>query len=440
MKDNKAEIRTKNAGRRDFLKSSLIALGGIAIVPRHVLGKGYVAPSDKINLGFIGLGKQSRGLIGAFAKQENAQIVAGSDVWTTKMDWFKQHASASYKNAGREISANALQTYSDYRELLASDSIDGVVIATPDHWHALNAIDAMKAGKDVYCEKPLTLTINEGKEMVDMAKKYDSIVQTGSMQRSWDSFRKACELVRNGYLGEIKQVLVQVGSPSRPYDLQKEPLPSEVDWNQWCGPAPMLAYNHRLAPPDNDVKFWPDWRLFDETGGGILCDWGAHMFDIAQWALGMDSSGPVQYVPPAGETSPQTGLKMIYDNGVEMVHHDFGRGYGVRFIGTEGKMDISRNYFEPTPAHLKDIELKPTDVKLYNTDGGHHKNWLDCMQSREKPICDVEIGHRSATICNIANIAYRLNRPLDWNPRKEKFKKDKEANSMMGYEYRKFQQ
>ncbi|GAB3658797.1 Gfo/Idh/MocA family oxidoreductase [Echinicola sediminis] len=437
MKNKNASKEAVHSKRRDFLKSSLLALGGIAIVPRHVLGAGYVAPSDKINLGFIGLGKQSRGLIANFAQQENAQIIAGSDVWTTKMEWFKQHASASYKNAGKTVSAKALKTYGNYKDLLDNKDIDAVVIATPDHWHAINAIDAMKSGKDVYCEKPLTLKLNEGIEMVKTAQKTKRIVQTGSMQRSWESFRKACELVRNGYLGEIKQVLVQVGSPSRPYDLKQETKPGTVNWDQWCGPAQLLAYNHRLAPESNDVDFWPDWRLFDETGGGILADWGAHMFDIAQWGLGMDHTGPVQYIPPAGDKNSQTGLKMIYENGVEMIHHDFGRGYGVRFIGTEGELDISRQYFDTKPASVKDLTLKSSDVHLYKTNGGHHKNWLDCIQSREQPICDVEIGHRSASICNIANIAYRLNRKLEWDPKKQNFKGDKEANNMMGYKYRK---
>ncbi|MGJ8659013.1 MAG: Gfo/Idh/MocA family protein, partial [Cellulophaga fucicola] len=296
---------------------------------------------------------------------------------------------------------------------------------------------AMKAGKDVYCEKPLTHNINEGIDLVKTAKKTSKILQTGSMQRSGKNFRKACELVRNGYLGDIKQVLVNVGDPAVPYNLKAETLPTEVNWNKWCGPAPLLEYNHRLAPSRNDVDFWPDWRLYEEVGGGILCDWGAHMFDIVQWALGMDRSGPVKYVMPADKNAVR-GLKMYYDNGVEMIHEDFGRGWGVRFIGTEGTMDISRGYFETTPENLIKAELTASDIKLYDTKGNHYQDWISSIKNRTQPICDVETGHRSATVCNIANIAYNLGRDLNWDPVKEKFLNDSEANKMRGRKERKF--
>ncbi|WP_186755156.1 Gfo/Idh/MocA family protein [Echinicola salinicaeni] len=435
MNDDKLSKGLKKSDRRDFLKSSLLALGGIAIVPRHVLGAGYTAPSDMINLGVIGLGKQGGILSNAFSGQKGARIVAGADVWSTKRDWFKGFVAEAYAKHDVKVKPQDVITYSNYKELLEDKNIDGVIIATPDHWHALNAIDAMKAGKDVYCEKPLTLKIDEGIKMVDTSRKTKRVVQTGSMQRSWDGFIKGCELVRNGYIGEVKQVLVQVGAPSRPYDLPKEPLPAEVDWDQWCGPAPILGYHHTIAPAVNET--YPDWRLFDETGGGILTDWGAHMFDIAQWGLGMDRTGPVKFIAPSGVSSPQTGLKMYYENGVEMIHQDFGRGFGLRFIGTEGSLDVSRSYMDPSNAALKDIQLKADDIRLGNPDGDHYKNFLESMKSRKQPHCDVEIGHRSATIGNIANIAYRLNKDLDWDPKKEKFIGDKDANKMMSYKYRK---
>jgi predicted dehydrogenase len=287
----------------------------------------------------------------------------------------------------------------------------------------------MKAGKDVYCEKPLSHTITEGIEMVKTAKAGERILQTGSMQRSWDNFRQACSLVRNGYIGEIKKVLVNVGDPAVSYNLPEESTPAEINWSGWCGPAPLLDYNHRLAPSRNDVKFWPDWRLFREVGGGILADWGAHMFDIAQWALGTDDTGPIEYIPPK-DPNAKRGMKMIYENGVEMYHEDFGRGWGVRFIGSEGTIDISRDYFEADPKKIIKVKEIEFETNLYRVRENHYQDWLEAITNRTQPICNPEVGHRSASICNIANIAYQLNRPLKWDPVKEDFINDAEATAL----------
>lgn len=414
--------------RRKFLKQTALTAGAISIVPRYVLGKGFVPPSDKINIGMIGLGKQSRGLASRFLQQTDAQIVAGCDVWTTKLKWFKELVSGVYAEHRQQADFKGIDVYRDYQQLIDRPDIDAVIVATPDHWHALPSIAAMEAGKDVYCEKPLSHTIQEGRQMAKAVKRTGRILQTGSMQRSRNDFRKACELVRNGYLGDIEKVLVNVGDPARAYDLPAEPKPAEIDWDLWCGPAPMLAYNHRLAPSSNDVNFWPDWRLFKEVGGGILCDWGAHMFDIVQWGLGMDHTGPVEFIPPEDPKAVR-GLKMRYANGIEMVHEDFGRGWAVRFIGSEGSIDISRSFFESTPENLVTAELKAGETKLYNS-SNHYQDWLDAIKNQTQPICDVETGHRSASVCNLANIAYWLNRPLQWDPEKEKFIKDKEANKL----------
>ena len=202
----KQGINELNLSRRKFIRNTAFTVGAISIIPRHVLGKGFIAPSDKVNLGFIGLGKQSRGLAARFVQNTNAQIIASCDVWTTKNAWFKDHVEKVYAEHRNQSNYNSVNTYLEYRELLDRQEIDAVVVATPDHWHALQSIDAMKAGKDVFCEKPLTHTLKEGKEMVKWAKKTGKIVQTGSMQRSWDNFRKACELVRNGYLGDIQKI------------------------------------------------------------------------------------------------------------------------------------------------------------------------------------------------------------------------------------------
>tara|TARA_R110002167_G_scaffold29972_9_gene99471 strand:+ start:1161 stop:2477 length:1317 start_codon:yes stop_codon:yes gene_type:complete len=426
-KKNKQD--SSGLSRRKFMQRTSLAVGAITIVPRHVMGRGFIAPSDKINLGFIGLGKQCRGLANRFVANTAAQIVAGSDVWTTKTDLFQTQVRELYAKERKTATYKGIKVYDEYKALLENTGVDAVVIASPDHWHATMAIDALNAGKDVYLEKPLTHRISEGIELVKTVKRTEKILQTGSMQRSSKNFRWACELIRNGYLGDISKVLVNVGDPAIDYNLPEEAMPKEVNWNKWCGPAPLLPYNHRLAPSNNDVDFWPDWRLFKETGGGILCDWGAHMFDIVQWALGKDGSGPVRYIPPSQKGAVR-GLRMFYDNGIEMVHEDFDRGWGVRFIGSEGTMDVSRSYLETDPVSILTTELKDSDTRLYNSNDNHYQDWLDAIKNRTQPLCDVETGHRSASICNIANISYQLGLDLEWDPVEEHFKGDAAANAM----------
>ncbi len=430
MASTENQVKTPHVfGRRKFIKRTTFAAGAITIIPRHVLGKGYTAPNDKINLGFIGLGRQNTGLVKRFIGSTSAQAVAGCDVWKTKNKAFQELVQQEYANVRGVANYKGIQMFSDYKELLEQTKIDAVVIATPDHWHAIQAIGALHAGKDVYCEKPLTHRISEGIALVDAVHQTNKILQTGSMQRSSENFRKACELIRNGYLGKITKILVNVGDPAIDYNLPAETMPKEVDWNKWCGPAPLLPYNHRLAPSSNAIDFWPDWRKFRETGGGILCDWGAHMFDIVQWALDMDDSGPVRFLPPTDPAAVR-GLRMFYDNGIEMVHEDFGRGWGVRFIGSEGTLDVSRSYLDTDPVNLITAELKDSDTRLYNSNGNHYQDWLDAIKNRTQPLCDVQTGHRSASICNIANIAYQLGRPLNWSTTQQHFMGDAEANAL----------
>ncbi len=436
--NNKTPMKNKASfSRRSFIKKSTLAATGFSIIPRFVMGQGFTPPSDKINLGFIGLGKQSVGLASRFIENTNAQIVAGCDVWSTKNTAFQNLVKKQYASNRKKETYNGISVHKEYKAILEQSNIDAVVIATPDHWHAIQAIDALNADKHVYCEKPLTHRISEGIALVDTVKQTGKILQTGSMQRSWENFRKACELVRNGYLGEITKILVNVGDPAIDYNFEEEPVPSEVNWNNWCGPAPLLAYNHRLAPARNNVDFWPDWRLFKETGGGILCDWGAHMFDIAQWAIGMDRSGPIRYIPPTDRTAVR-GLRMFYANGIEMVHEDFGRGWGVRFIGSEGSLDVSRGYLDSNPKQLIATELNDADVRLYDSEGKHYNDWLQSIANNTSPLCDVETGHRSATICNIANIAYQLNEPLNWNPKEQHFMGNMRANALRSRDNRIF--
>ncbi len=425
----------KSVSRRKFLKAATITVGAFTIVPRHVLGRGFTAPSDKVTLGFIGCGRQSSGLSARFTTSAEAQIVAASDVFAAKMEWFQKRVAGLYAEHRSTPNYNGVKTYLEYEEMLERDDIDGIVVATPDHWHAIPSIAAMKSGKDVFCEKPLSHTIKEGRAMVKAADKYGRVLQTGSMQRSRKNFLHACELVRNGYVGTIKKVLVNVGDPAVSYDLAAEEMPANLNWDRWCGPSPVLPYHSQIAPATNKIKYWPQWRKYKEYGGGILCDWGAHMFDIAQWGLGMDHTGPVEWIPPSDPKAVR-GLVMKYANGIEMVHEDFGRGWGVRFIGSEGSLDISRQYLDSDPANIVTAEIKSGETRLYDSKENHYQDWLNAMKNRSKPICHAEVGHRSASICNIANIAYSLNRPLKWDPVKEKFD-DKAANKLRKKKYRK---
>ena len=424
----------KHKNRRDFLKKASVIVPAFTIVPRFVLGNGYIAPSDKITLGFIGTGKQSVGLGKRFLNLKEIQMLAASDVDSGKLKEFTAIINEHYNvNTGKDHQ-ESFATYERYEELLERNDIDAVIVCLPDHWHAKASIDAMKAGKDVYCEKPLTHTVWEGRQMVKAAEKYNSVVQTGSMQRSWENFRRACELVRNGYIGEIVSVKVNVGDPAVPCDLPTETTPDYLNWDRWVGPAQMRGYNAILSPKSTKDG-WPMWRKYKEFGGGIFCDWGAHMFDIAQWGLGMDNSGPVEFTPPSDKTATR-GLVMKYANGIEMIHEDFGRGWAVEFVGREGKIRVSRSFFESDPGNIIEQKIKDNEIHLYKSEN-HYLDWIDAIKKRSKPICDVETGHRSASVCNLGNIAYWLGRPLQWDPVKEKFKGDKEANKLLTKKYRK---
>jgi predicted dehydrogenase len=426
--------KKSKVSRRDFIRNTSLTFAAITIVPRHVLGRGFTPPSDKINLGFIGLGKQGCILANKFLwNTKDAQIVAGSDVWDAKRANFQSHVEGLYSKHKNIDSYKSVATYLDYQELLERKDIDAVLVATPDHWHAIQAIDAMKSGKDVYCEKPLTNSIADGRDLVDTAQKTKAVFQTGSMQRSWERFQKASDIVNSGRIGDVKKVLVNVGDPARNYDLPEEVLPNGIDWNKWCGPAPLLTYNNRIAP--SKVSFYPDWRDFKETGGGILSDWGAHMFDVAQWVLGMDATGPVKYSPPK-DPNAKRGLRMFYENGIEMVHEDFGREWGVRFIGSNGTLDVSRKYLE-IDAGTNQQET-PSFINTKPSEGNHYQDWLTAIKNRSETISGAEIGHRTASVCNIANIAYELGETLDWNPKKEKFINNKQANKMRKRTPRKF--
>ena len=418
--------------RRKFIQKAATGAAAFTIIPATVLGKnGAVAANSRINLAFIGTGKQGRILQNFFKnKTEETVTVAACDVDSQKLDKFIGIAKKANKAHGTNIDIFSTK---NYREILERSDIDGVVIATPDHWHAQIAVDACKAGKDVYCEKPMAYTIAEGRAMVNATRKYDRVFQTGNMQRSSYNFRQACELVANGYIGEIKTINAGLGGPVVACDLPGMEAPDYLDWNMWVGPSLYREFNPVLSPPvEEDI--YPRWRRYRGFGGGGVTDWGAHMFDIGQWGLQMDHSGPTVFIPPKpGKTH---GLKMVYDNGVVMNHVNLPEGPGVEFIGTDGKIEVSRGYLRTFPnKKLADYNFKNEERKLYFSDN-HYQDWLDAMKNRTRPVSDVETGHRTSSVCNIVNIAYELERPLQWDPEDENFLGDASANLMISRPYR----
>jgi predicted dehydrogenase len=405
--------------RRDFLRT-----GALLTLPAAVYRGAFAAdpPSERIRLGFIGVGNQGKSNLRNLIQR--APVVALCDV-----DAKYLAAAADFVEKG---SGKPPATFGDYRKLLDSKDVDAVVVTTPDHWHALMTIDACEAGKDVYCEKPLTLTIDEGKAMVAAARNNKRIVQTGSQQRSANEFRTACELVRNGAVGKLHTVKVGLPKPNW-VARAKEPVPdseppAELDYDLWLGPAPKRPYNEKR------VHYL--FRFFWDYSGGQQTNFGAHDLDITQWALGMDESGPVsaegvaKYHPQGWyETPDWTDITYRYANGVTV---KCGQGYpgGCTFEGDRGTIHVKRGKL------TADQTVKPTgDVKLYHSDN-HHRNWLECIKTRKLPICDVAIGHRSATVCHLGNIAIRLGRKITWDPAKEEIVGDTEAAKWTTKEYR----
>ncbi len=423
-----------SASRRAFVRTSAQLLGGFFIVPRYVLGGQqpngvrYIAPSDRIQVGIIGSGKQGRFLASQFAQTGESNIVAISEVYQAKAQLTLDSLKKLYAKKTELGSLGEIAMYTDFREMLQRKDVDAVIIATPDHWHAAAAVRAAEAGKDIYCEKPMALTVKEGRAMVKATRKYNRVFQTGNMQRSWNEFRHAVELVRNGYIGDIQKVRVNIGAPPIPYTLPAQPIPEGLDWNLWLGPNDPSAFNEELAPPVSKDVF-PNWRLYKEFGGGMVTDWGAHMFDIAQWALDMDESGPVSFKVPDGKDI--MNLTMEYSNGTQMTHEKWEWGNAVHFIGSAGEIKVGRGQLETSPVQLKKYVMTDKDKRVYYSND-HYKDFFQAIRKRSRPLSDVETGHRTASVCNIANIAYQLNRNLAWDPVKEKFNQDDEANQLLG--------
>jgi predicted dehydrogenase len=406
----------RHVSRRQFLKSAAVAIGGPYLLSSAAWGRN--PPSSRINLALIGIGNQGGGHLNNLVSHRDFQILAVCDVDRTKREnarKFVENAYAAQREAGEY---RGCDLYNNFEDLLARDDLDAVLIAVPDHWHAIIAIAACRAGKDVYCEKPLALTIRDAREMVRAARRYGRVFQTGSQQRSESNFRLACELVRSGRIGKLQKVHVGVGGPSSERYLPEEPIPDGFDWNRWLGPAVWQPYNHTRCSGD----YGGGWRMIRDYSGGMMTDWGAHHFDIAQWGMGMDGSGPVEIIPP--NVAEAKTLTYRYASGVLMYH---GEANGILFTGTDGKVEVNRGYFKTWPDEIGKEPLGPNDVHL-NESPGHYEDWVNCIRERRRPICDVAIGASSVTVCHLGNIAWWLGRTLHWDPDRQEIIGDEGAS------------
>ena len=410
--------------RRTFLGKAALAASAPFVITSPISSLRATVPSNRLTLGFIGTGKRGHTLLRNFLKHDDLQVVAVCEVEPARRTHARKYAEDHYGQSRRNGFTGCAE-YLDYRDLIARVDIDAVVIATPDHWHAIPAVEAAHSGKDIYCEKPLTLTIGEARAIANAARENHRIFQTGSQQRSQygGKFRQACEIVRNGRIGKVLTVHIGVGGPSIDCDLPTQPTPKGVDWNMWLGPAPYRGYHDSLCPRGMH-NHYPAWRNYREYSGGQMTDWGAHHFDIAQWGLGMDDSGPIEIFPPGGRDYKT--LTYRYANGVVMYR---GGAKGVLFTGTDGTVEVSRSHLRVHPESAAE-PLGEKEMKLYNSPD-HIRNFLDCIRTREQPICTAEVGARSVTVCHLGNLAYWHKRPLAWDPAKERFVGDDEANGWL---------
>ncbi|MFN7770422.1 MAG: Gfo/Idh/MocA family protein [Planctomycetaceae bacterium] len=419
--------------RRQFLQSAAAASLAWAARPAQA----RAAANNRLTLGFIGVGTMGRYHLGAFLGRDDVEVIAVCDVVQERTNSAREMVEGRYAERKKSGDFRGVKGFNDFRELLGQSGLDAVVIATPDHWHVQPAILAARAGKHVYCEKPLTHNVAEGRQLVNEVAKAKIAFQTGSQQRSefGGHFRRAVELIWNGRIGRVKRVRIGVGAPSMACDLPEQPVPEGTDWDRWLGPAPLRPYNEVLCPKGVHGHY-PAWRNYWEYAGGPLADMGAHHFDIAQWALEMDTSGPVLITPPENPAQ-LAGLRMLYANGIEIIHNEFEGDVKADcvFEGTDGTLLVSRGGIATRPEGLLAPPL-PENARQVPASTNHHQNWLEAIRGGAPAICSAETGHRSATLCHLANIAYRLRRPLKWNPARELFIQDPDADKLLIREIR----
>jgi predicted dehydrogenase len=408
---------TRFVSRRRFLAASAATASAVSapwIVPRSVLGApDQPPPSEQVVIGFIGTGSRARQLMDHVPA--GGRIVALSDCYLKRAE-----------EAAKEKNRADWKIYHDYRAMIDAEKLDAAMVATPDHGRVLPCIRAVLAGLDVYAEKPLTAYIAEGRALVNAVRKHNRVFQVGSQQRTMEVNRFACEFVRNGGLGKVHTVLGLNYSGPRLYTgLPEEAVPEGDNWDVWCGPTELRPFNSQLQ------FAWMQWR---DYSGGEMTNWGAHGIDQVQWALGTSETGPVELWPES--EGPNGKVSMKYANGVTLkLELSRGPEGGAIFIGEKGKMEINRNKFVTNPKELVSDPPKPAVAEIWEGPGWiarpHIQNWLDCIKTRSRPNADVEIGHRSISVCHLANICREAGRKLQWDPAKEQFVGDDEANKLV---------
>jgi len=420
--------------RRSFLKRVAVGATGLAlpyIVPSSAMGNaGGIAAGDRVTIGCVGVGGRGMGDMQALLATGQTQVVGICDV------------DANHRNRAKDLLAKRYNTsgcpgYSDFRELIARDDIDAVMIATPDHWHALIAIAAAKAGKAVYCEKPLALTIEQGRKMVETVHRYGTVFQTGTQHRSEPHFRRACELVRNGRIGKLHTVEVEIPGSMSTDGFGFTAAPETLDYDLWLGPAPAAPYSPKRVDAFG-------WRWILDYAGGCVTDWGAHHIDIAQWGMGTTDTGPIEV---RGEgVFPRDGLfdsaiywryEARYANGVTVVC--FAKGEllaqgqypnGIKFIGDKGWLFVDTGRIDAEPKSILKEEIGPDEIHLYES-SDHAANFINCIRTRNPTAAPVDQAHRSVTVCHLGNIAMRLGRNIRWDPATEQIIGDDQAARML---------
>ena len=425
-----------NTNRREFLKRSAGITSAVlavpAVMPASALGKdGETAPSERITHGSIGVGSMGRGDMKGLMQANGVQILAVCDTFQDRREKAKEMADKQYGNSDCKM-------YGDFREILARDDIDTVSITTQDHWHALIAVAAAKAGKDMYCQKPLGMTLEQCQAIRDAVRKHERVFQTGTQQRSSQSFRHACELARNGYLGKIQTIEVAAPGPMYKRRYQNpttpEPVPAGFDFEMFVGPAKMRPYNGGLCA-------WPDWYLIRDYCVGFIVNWGVHHLDIANWGCPTVTSEPCQLQFKGSyrndgltdNINDWTG-EFRFESGLKMTYSDTGNPnqQGCLFRGDEGWVHVNRNRITAEPESLLKLELKPDDTALdAGAVGTHYENFIQCVRSRKDPIAPVEGGHQASYLGMIAEISVKLGRQLRWDPKTETFPDDAEANALL---------
>lgn len=442
--------------RRNFLKNSSAAMAGSfiipTIVPSSVFGKN--APSNKINVAQIGFGRIAMTHdLAETLTFDTARVIAVCDLDSNRVAKGKAFIEGYYAKKTGSKDAVTVKTYGDYREMLLNKDIDAVMISTPDHWHSQPAIEAALAGKDVYLQKPTSLTIAEGQKLVEVIKRKGTIFQVGTQQRAMPQFRIAAELVRNGRIGKLHTVEIGLpGDPSGP-EAPEMPVPKNLNYEMWLGSTPEVYYTEIRVHPQNSMTDRPGWLRCEQFGAGMITGWGQHHYDSAAWGMDTEYTGPISI--NAHAEFPKSGLWNVhgeflsvaeYKNGITMISSG-GYPNGIRYKGTEGWIFVTRGNYtasasDPVSKQRSSKALDASDPKiltsvikenethLYKIEN-QHGNWLDCIKTRKAPISNVEIGHRACSICLITHISMKLGRKLDWDPEKEMFVKDDEANKML---------